>query len=292
MTQPVFRFAPSPNGKLHLGHALSALLNHDMAKSSGGRFLLRIEDIDTQRCRQEFIEAALDDLHWLGVEWEDPVRRQSLHFDKYRDTLEHLRAMDLIYPAFLTRSQIADSVRQFESNGAKWQRDPDGVPLYPGNERHWSRAEQRQALASGKPFTWRLDMQAARSRIKTRLTWTETDSHNFSEIQAHPEAWGDVVLARKDIPTSYHLAVVTDDALQGVTHVVRGMDLYHATSIHRLLQNLLGLPEPKYRHHRLVMGEHGIKLAKSLGSPTLAQVRRTGIQPREIRAMLGLESLD
>ena len=252
MLPPVFRFAPSPNGYLHLGHALSALLNADMAKAAGGRLLLRIEDIDATRCRPEYEAAIYEDLAWLGLAWEEPVRRQSEHFDDYRAALAALDGMGLVYPSFESRAEIAALVAA-RAKGP-WPRDPDGAPLYPGTAKTLTAAERAQRIASGAPYALRLDMAVALARVGP-LTWIETGAGPDGEtgtVAADPAAWGDVILARKDMPTSYHLAVVVDDAAQGVTDVVRGHDLFHATSVHRLLQALLGLPAPRYHHHRLL----------------------------------------
>lgn len=289
MAPPVFRFAPSPNGFLHLGHAYSALLNFDRARESGGRLLLRIEDIDGTRCRPEF-EAAIDeDLAWLGVEWETPVRRQSEHLADYRAALEKLSALGLVYPAFESRAEIAKLVAAREADGP-WPRDPDGAPLYPGDAKSLSAPERDRLIASGMPYALRLDMAAACQRI-AGLTWHELGEGSDGErgaIPARPEAWGDVILARKETPTSYHLSVVVDDALQGVTEIVRGQDLFHATSVHRLLQVLLGLGEPAYRHHRLICDGDGRKLSKSSGSTGLRALRAAGITPAGIRQLVGL----
>ena len=247
MTKPVFRFAPSPNGELHLGHAYSALLNAEMAWKAGGRLLLRIEDIDTARCTPEFEAAIYRDLKWLGVEWEEPVRRQSDHFPEYGKLLDRLIAEDLVYPAFMSRGEMRAHIAQAEGSGRTWPRDPDGVPLYPGLDKALVARERKRRIADGEPFAWRLDTEAAVSRLDKPLTWTEisgTDPSSVRGVEAKPDLWGDVVLARRDVPTSYHLSVVADDALQGITHVVRGLDLFPATGIHRLLQTLLGLPEP------------------------------------------------
>ncbi len=248
MPPPVFRFAPSPNGYLHLGHALSALINADQAKAAGGRLLLRIEDIDAARCRPEFEAAIYDDLAWLGLQWEQPVWRQSEHLGGYRAALAKLEAMGLIYPSFESRAEIAALVAQREAKlQGDWPRDPDGAPLYPGDAKQMPASERTRRMASDAPYALRLDMQAALQRAGP-LTWTETGAGPTGEtgaIVADPAAWGDVILARKDTPTSYHLAVVVDDAAQGVSDVVRGRDLFHATSVHRLLQSLLGLPEPR-----------------------------------------------
>ena len=286
---PVFRFAPSPNGLLHLGHALSAILNHEMAKAAGGRFLLRIEDIDAARCTPEFEAAIFEDLGWLGLSWEKPVRRQSDHLDVYRQALETLIDRDLVYPAFLTRGEIRIAVSAFEAEGKAWPRDPDGAPLYPGNERTLSASVRRERLAGGRPYAWRLDMAKALAQLDAPPTWQESGFGPKGEtgtIAADPAAWGDVILSRSDAPSSYHLAVTVDDALQGVTHVVRGRDLFYATSVHRLLQQLLGLPQPAYHHHRLILAEDGRKLSKSNRDTGIAAFRQAGKTSDDLRAMI------
>ena len=286
---PVFRFAPSPNGYLHLGHAFSALLNFDLARASGGRLLLRIEDIDPTRCRPEYEEAIYQDLAWLGISWEAPVRRQSEHLDAYRKTLDRLAAQGLIYPGFESRADIAKLVRQREAQGP-WPRDPDGAPLYPGEAKLLSEDARAGLVETGLPYALRLDMSAAIARAG-ELSWAECGEGPNGEtgrLVAAPQVWGDVVLARKETPTSYHLSVVVDDALQGVTDVVRGADLFHATSVHRLLQQLLGLPEPVYRHHRLICDEAGHKLAKSTRSTALRELRAQGATAADIRTLIGL----
>ena len=286
---PVFRFAPSPNGYLHLGHALSALINADMARAAGGRLLLRIEDIDTARCRPEY-EAAIDeDLAWLGLAWERPVRRQSAHYGDYREALAKLDAMGLIYPSFESRAEIAMMVAGRDAKGP-WPRDPDGVPLYPGSAKTLSPAERKRRMAA-EPYALRLDMAAALARTGA-LTWQETGAGPGGEtgtVAADPAHWGDVILARKDTPTSYHLAVVVDDAGQGVTDVVRGLDLFHSTSVHRLLQALLGLPAPRYHHHRLILDADGKKLSKSTAATALRELRGAGASPADIRRRVGLD---
>jgi glutamyl-Q tRNA(Asp) synthetase len=285
----VFRFAPSPNGYLHLGHAYSALLNFDSAHRSGGRFLLRIEDIDAPRCKPEFETAIYQDLGWLGLSWETPVRRQSEHLAFYREAVEKLSAQGLIYPAFESRAEIAKLVAQRQADGA-WPRDPDGVPLYPGTARSLAPDERRRLTDRGAPYALRLDMAAARARAGD-LTWIEHGEGPdgaSGRVAARPEAWGDVILARKETPTSYHLSVVIDDALQGVTEIVRGQDLFHATSVHRLLQQLLGLPRPFYRHHRLLMNDRGQKLSKSTDATGLRELRAAGATPADIRRLIGL----
>lgn len=291
MPPPVFRFAPSPNGFLHLGHARSALLNFDLARQSGGRMLLRIEDIDTTRCRPEYEQAIYDDLAWLGIAWEQPVRRQSEHLPLYREAVERLTREGLIYPAFESRADIARMVAEKDKSGP-WPRDPDGAPLYPGTGKHLTEAERAQRLRAGTPYALRLDMDAAVARAGL-LSWIEEGAGPDGEtgsVPAQPEQWGDVILARKDTPTSYHLSVVIDDALQGITHVVRGQDLFRATSVHRLLQQLLGLPQPVYRHHALVLDEAGQKLSKSTRSTALRELRAGGMAPDEVRRLVGITS--
>ena len=289
MAPPVFRFAPSPNGFLHLGHAYSALLNFERARETSGLLLLRIEDIDTTRCRPEFEAAIYEDLAWLGIAWEVPVRRQSEHLADYRAALEKLSALDLVYPAFESRAEIARLVSAREADGP-WPRDPDGAPIYPGDAKSLSAAERGRVIASGVPYALRLDMAAA-CRRATGLSWTELGEGPDGQrgtVPARPEVWGDVILARKETPTSDHLSVVVDDALQGVSEIVRGQDLFHATAVHRLLQVLLGLPEPAYRHHRLICDCEGRKLSKSSGSTGLRALRAAGVTPAGIRQLVGL----
>jgi len=284
---PVFRFAPSPNGYLHLGHALSALINADRAKAAGGRLLLRIEDIDAARCRPEYEATIYADLAWLGLAWEQPVRRQSEHYDDYRAALAKLDAMGLVYPSFESRAVIAALVAAREP----WPRDPDGAPLYPGAANTMPAAERARRMAAGAAYALRLDMAAALKRAGP-LAWQETGAGPVGEtgtIAANPAAWGDVILARKDTPTSYHLAVTVDDAAQGVTDVVRGRDLFHATSVHRLLQALLGWPAPRYQHHRLILDAEGLKLSKSTLATGLRELHAQGATPADIRKAVGLD---
>jgi glutamyl-Q tRNA(Asp) synthetase len=279
----VFRFAPSPNGYLHRGHALSALLNVRAAGATHGRFLVRVEDYDHTRSRPEFEAAILEDLAWLGVEWEEPVLRQSQRFDAYAAALDELERLGLLYPAFMTRAEIAAGA------GA---RDPDGAPLYPGNERDWSVKRRKEAIASGAPYALRLDTRRL-LRDLPALGWTEADPFGrepSSRRGVDLATWGDVLLARKEVPASYHLTVVVDDAYQNVTDVVRGSDLAPSTSVHRVLQTLLGLPEPRYFHHRLILDENGEKLSKSRGSETIRARRAAGETPAMLIAGLGLES--
>ena len=290
---PVFRFAPSPNGYLHLGHAYSALLNFDSARRTGGRFLLRIEDIDSTRCRPEFEAAIHEDLAWLGIGWETPVRRQSEHLSVYRDAVEKLAAQGLVYPGFESRAEIARLVAERDAQ-APWPRDPDGAPLYPGAAKLLPSDERARLLESGAPYALRLDMEAACAKISAKagaLTWIEHGEGPEGEtgiVAAGAEAWGDVILARKETPTSYHLAVVIDDALQGVTDVVRGQDLFWSTSVHRLLQALLGLPQPAYRHHRVMLDAAGRKLSKSTEATGLRELRSQGATSADIRRLVGL----
>lgn len=289
-TQPVFRFAPSPNGALHLGHAYSALMNEKLADEADGRLLLRIEDIDTARCTPELEAAMIADLDWIGIHFERPYRRQSEHFQSYAAALERLKRIGLVYPAFLSRGELKAIVAEHEATGATWPRDPDGAPLYPDTDRALEPAERERRLAAGTAFAWRLDMDKAIDAAGGDLYWAESGAGPDREsgaVKARPAAWGDVVLARRDTPTSYHLSVVVDDARQGVTHVVRGRDLFHATSVHRLLQTLLGLPEPHYHHHDLVTDEDGRKLSKSDGDAGLASLRAAGENPQAIRQRLG-----
>ncbi len=289
-SSPIFRFAPSPNGRLHLGHAYSALMNERLAGHLQGDLLLRIEDIDLTRCRPEFEQGIRDDLAWLGISFAREVRRQSLHFDNYREALDRLEAMGLIYPCFCSRQEIKDVVRQREATtGIPWPRDPDGAPLYPCICPVLGEAEMRRRREAGEPHVLRLAMYRALARaVGESLSYLLFDEAGGErEISVDPRRWGDVVLARKDVPTSYHLSVVVDDALQGVSHVVRGQDLEAATEIHVLLQRLLGLPTPRYHFHRLLSDETGQKLAKSRLSRSLADLRADGVTPEAIRRQLG-----
>lgn len=296
-TPLVFRFAPSPNGELHLGHAYSALLNHRMARALGGRFLLRLEDIDRARCSLAYERRIEGDLTFLGIAWDAPPRRQSEHFGDYAAALEALEAEGLVYPAFMSRGEVRAFADRFaETEGSPWPTDPDGAPLYPGLDRHLAASERAARIAAGEPFALRLDMGRALGGLGA-LSFRETgmpDAERIPgeggerEIAADPAAWGDVAIARKHMPTSYHLAVVVDDALQGVTHVVRGRDLLPATSVHRVLQALLGLPAPVYHHHELVVGGDGRKLSKSARDTSLSALRAAGMTAEDIRRMVGL----
>jgi glutamyl-Q tRNA(Asp) synthetase len=273
MSIPVFRFAPSPTGHLHLGHALAAILNFEEAQRVGARFLLRIEDIDPTRCKPEFEASIYEDLEWLGLKWETPVRRQSQHFEDYAAALGRLEAEGLLYASYETRAELARLITG---------RDPEGGPRYARDE-GLSPEDAAARETEGGPYALRLDMQSALARISTPLFWNEWGE----AIEARPERWGDVVLGRKETPASYHLAAVLDDALQGITHVLRGKDLYEATAVHRVLQELLGLPAPVYRHHRLLLDEHGKKLSKRDRSTTLRDLRAAGLTAADVRKAAG-----
>jgi glutamyl-Q tRNA(Asp) synthetase len=260
-----------------------------MARQCQGRLLLRIEDIDAARCRPEYEAAIYEDLGWLGIAWQPEVRRQSEHFADYQAAVSKLEAAGLIYPSFESRSEIAALVAERDRAG-RWPRDPDGVPLYPGSARKMLKAERDRRFRDGAPFALRLALDAAVGRAGM-LTWTETGSgpqEQSGTIVATPQMWGDVVLARKEVPTSYHLAVALDDALQGVTDVVRGQDLFWSTAIHRLLQALFGLPEPVYHHHKLIVDAAGRKLSKSTLATSLRDLRGSGASPIDVRRMVGL----
>jgi glutamyl-Q tRNA(Asp) synthetase len=276
---PVFRFAPTPNGALHLGHAYSALLNRRLADENGGRLLLRIEDLDRTRCKPAYEAAMVADLEWLSLRFDGPIRRQSEHRDDYSAALDRLDSAGLVYPCFCSRAQVSRAAAG---------RDPDGAPLYGGACRALSRTELAARLKRGDRPAMRLDMNQALVLAPARIAWIEYgEGAEPHERSAEPEAWGDIVLRGRDLAASYHLAVTVDDALQGVTDVVRGRDLLAATSVHRLLQELLGLPAPRYRHHRLVLDPAGNKLSKSLGSTSLAVLRAKGVSAEEIRGTLG-----
>lgn len=277
----VFRFAPSPTGPLHLGNAYSALYAFAAARRLAGRFLLRVEDIDQGRCRPEHEAAMLADLSWLGLVWEQPVRRQSEHMDDYAAALDRLTAMGLTYPCFCTRKQIAREIAAAPSA----PHGPDGA-LYPGTCRALTAAARADRIANGAAYAIRLDSGRAAARVGPGLQWHDR-RRGPQPLQAGLH--GDVVLARKDTPTSYHLAVTVDDALQGVTHVTRGADLFAASHVHRLLQALLGLPTPEYDHHPLLRDADGVRLAKRDGAVSLAQWRREHQDPAQLRRTLGFD---
>jgi glutamyl-Q tRNA(Asp) synthetase len=279
----VTRFAPSPTGLIHLGSAYSALFAEQAAREAGGRFLLRIEDVDRTRCRPEFADAIFEDLAWLGLRWEEPVRRQSEHFADYRAALARLAAMELLYPCFCTRAEI---MAEIAAAGAAPHGDPlqgSGGPLYPGTCRRLDPGERAARLARGDNHALRLDVAKA-AAMTGPLTWHDRAR---GEQLARPELLGDAVLARKDVPTSYHLAVTLDDHVQGITLVTRGEDLFVPTHTHRLLQALLGLATPDYHHHKLLTGPDGRRFAKRDRSLTLRALRESGRTPAEVRAMAG-----
>ena len=271
------RFAPSPTGWLHLGHAFAALFAAQQAEC--GRFLIRLEDIDATRARPEYEEAIFEDLAWLGLSWEKPVRRQSDHFEDYRAALNQLEAKELLYPCFCTRRDIQDEI----ARAGNAPQGPDG-PLYPGTCRHLDADERQQRLASGAAYALRLDVAKALELLDAPLSFTELSR---GEMIADPSIFGDVVLARKDTPASYHLAVVVDDALQGITLVTRGEDLLPAAHLHRLLQHLLGLPVPRWHHHRLITDETGKRLAKRDDARSLRSLREAGWTPERVREVIG-----
>lgn len=281
----VVRFAPSPNGYLHLGHVYSAVMNGLVAAETGGRFLLRIENIDVTRCRPEFETALVDDLAWLGLVWQKPARRQSDHFADYGAALRRLEQGGFVYPCFCSRGDIMARV----ASRSRWPVDPDGTPLYPGTCKHLSPEIRQNRLAAGERASYRLDMDRAIAAVGCDLSWGEYrgGSKRFEE-RATPQVWGDAVLSRKDIATSYHIAVVLDDAAQGISDVIRGEDLFMATNLHRVLQALLDLPTPNYRHHALIRDSAGQKLAKSLRAKPLRAYRQEGMRRDDIFALLNL----
>lgn len=277
------RFAPSPTGSLHRGHAFSALTAFQAAQDAGGRFLLRIEDIDAERCRPAFEAAIHEDLAWLGLEWETPVRRQSEHMADYRAALESLRARGLVYRCFRTRAEAA----------AEIGRAPHGAEPAPFRGEPLPADEEAARLTRGEPFAWRLSLDAAKAALGPAwddLAFVEQGAGPNGEtgrVKAEPERAGDVILARKDLGVSYHLAVVVDDAIQGVTHVIRGSDLFEAAHVQRLIQALLGLPTPAYRHHRLLLRPDGKRFAKRDTAETLREIRASGVSADELRRQLG-----
>ncbi|MGQ0457279.1 MAG: tRNA glutamyl-Q(34) synthetase GluQRS [Hyphomicrobium sp.] len=286
MQNTVTRFAPSPNGLLHAGHALSALIAHETARRFGGRFLLRIEDIDVARARPEYVAAIFDDLKWLGISWEEPVLVQSQHFHEYLAAADKLIAQGLLYPCFATRAEI-------EAAADPSKTDPDGAPLYPGLWKSAPKEAVKARIDAGDTPALRLDMAAALKRLDEKLggyplTFIEVDETGAAKtVAAEPGRWGDIVIVRKDVPASYHLSVVVDDARQGVTHVTRGQDLFPATGLQRLLQTLLDLSEPLYSHHRLIRWSDGRKLSKSSGDMGLRALRDEGASADDLKRAIG-----
>lgn len=296
MSQPILRFAPSPNGRLHLGHAFSALLNQQMARELDAKLLLRIEDTDLTRCTPVLEQRMLEDLEWLGINWDEAPIRQSDNIITYENIIDTLSDEELVYPAFMSRSQIKVAIGKEEENGNKWPTDPDGSPLYPNYDRKISQDERESRIEGGDAYALRLDMKKALEFINNgsshkELKWFENcegPNQEFGEIIADPALWGDIILSRKDTPASYHLACVTDDAMQGISHVVRGRDLFWSTSVHLLLQQLLGFPTPQYHHHDLILDENNNKLSKSNNDTSIAQLRDTGATALDIKKMIGL----
>lgn len=281
MTAPILRFAPSPNGHLHLGHAYSALMTYDWARQMGGTFLLRIEDIDVTRCKPEFTADIFDDLKWLGLKWPTPAMVQSKRFAHYRDAAEKLEQLGLLYPCFCSRADIKQTATET---------DPDGAPLYPGTCKHLSVEQIREKLKADQPFSLRLNTARA-SAMAGMLTFSQSQPTPMDRPQikyANPNRWGDAIIVRKDIPTSYHLSVVVDDAAQEITNVTRGRDMQAATDLHVLLQFLLGLPTPTYTFHKLILDDDGGKLAKTKASTSLKDLREQGWTAADIRKALGL----
>lgn len=279
--KPVFRFAPSPNGLLHLGHAYSALFTAHWAAEMGGQFLIRIEDVDVARCKPEFTKAIFEDLHWLDLDWPEPVMMQSDRFAIYETAAEKLKRAGIVYPCFCSRAEIRAA--------ATGDTDPDGAPIYPGTCRHLSRSDVTRRLEAGEPANWRLKMDEVLQKTGP-LTFTiagPTPADRPQISYARPERWGDVVIQRKDTPTSYHLSVVVDDDAQGVTHVTRGRDMEAATDIHVLLQFVLGLKSPAYTFHRLILDAEGQKLSKSVQSQSLKALRAAERTAEDVRAELG-----
>jgi len=277
----VTRFAPSPTGRLHLGSAFSALFAYEAARREDGKFLLRIEDIDPLRCKPEFIDAIFEDLRWLSLDWPEPVRRQAEHMDDYAAALETLRAKGVVYPCFCTRKEIIAEAAEASHAPHLSVHGPDG-PVYPGTCRNLSADERAEKLAEG-PANWRLAVEKA-GALAGPLFWHDRAR---GKIEANPQDFGDVVIARKDVPTSYHLSVTVDDHLQGITLVTRGEDLLRATDIHRLLQALLGYETPDYHHHPLLKGEDGKRFAKRDQAATLQALRASGKTAEEVRRMAG-----
>ena len=278
----ITRFAPSPNGWLHLGHAYSALIGARAAQAAGGQFLLRLEDIDVGRARPHFVEGIYQDLEWLGLSWPEPVMVQSARFEIYQAVLAKLRAQGLVYPCWATRREILSAI----DDKKNWPRDPDGAPLYPGLYRHVPDRRRKELMWEGTPYCWRLDMDKALQKIAAPLTYREWGSGAAEIIPLDAACYGDVVLARKDAPASYHLASTLDDAAMGVSHVIRGADLIASTDVHRLLQALLGLPTPLYHHHSLICGADGKRLAKRDAAASLAALRDAGVDGQALAADL------
>ena len=287
MGKAVFRFAPSPNGHLHLGHAYSALLNQQMARAAGGKLLLRIEDIDTTRCTPELETQMLHDLEWIGFEWDETPRRQSEHFEDYANALEILAKLDLVYPSALSRGEIKKIIQAKKDNGEDWPSDPDGSPLYPGRERDFDNTKRLELITSVQDYALRMNIKSAKETITTPINWTEQSANQDETINANPLVWGDIIIARKSLPISYFLCCTYDDGIQNISHVVRGKDLYHSTSIHVMLGQILGFSKPVYNHHDLVLDDNGQKLSKSKNHTSLKELRKAGMTPELLKQKLG-----
>lgn len=288
---PVLRFAPSPNGRLHLGHAYSALLNQKIARELGAKLFLRIEDTDLIRCTPLLEQRMLEDLDWLGFGWDGEPYRQSDHLENYKSAIDALREQNLTYPAFMSRKEVKEHIETETGQGKSWPSDPDGAPFYPDSDRLMSQVQRENLIKAGTPHSIRLDMAKAVNQVGRRLFWEEAGEGPDGEtgtVEADPMIWGDIVLSRKDSPASYHLASVVDDALMGVTHIVRGRDLFWSTAAHRLLQELFGYPALEYFHHDLVLDTDGRKLSKSRQDTSLSELRAAGATPHDIRKMVGL----
>jgi glutamyl-Q tRNA(Asp) synthetase len=279
----VTRFAPSPSGHLHLGHAFSAYAAWQAARTADGRFLLRIEDIDTQRCKPEFEQSIQDDLIWLGLDWEEPVRHQSEHLDDYICALDRLKTMGLVYRCFKTRREILEDIARAPHAPGEGSTQS----IYRGPDQPLSDDEELARVEAGEMFAWRLSLARCRDYLGTRIGQMQFIEVDRGALRADPVGLGDVILARKDVGTSYHLAVVHDDALQGITHIVRGLDLFEMTPLHVLLQTLLDLPIPVYRHHRLLLDENGKRYAKRNKAATLKAIRDNGGSVEQVRALIG-----
>ena len=280
------RFAPSPNGKLHLGHAFSAIVSERVAKKFNGKFLIRIEDIDIGRSSAKYEQSIFEDLNWLGLKYDKKIRKQSEHFSLYEVYLKKLRDLDLIYPCWASRTEIKKFINKKDIELNHWPIDPDGQYIYPGIYKGISPAKRSGLMLSGKDFSWRLDMEKAinfaEEKIKSEIFFSEIGLEPIGLRRIEPHLFGDIIIARKDIPTSYHLSVTVDDSDQNITIITRGLDIYPSTSIHRLLQIILDLPEPKWFHHNLIRNNEGVKLSKSTESTSLESYRKKGFSKKNI----------
>ena len=280
------RFAPSPNGKLHLGHAFSAIVSERVAKKFNGKFLIRIEDIDIGRSSAKYEQSIFEDLNWLGLKYDKKIRKQSEHFSLYEVYLKKLRDLDLIYPCWASRTEIKKFINKKDIELNHWPIDPDGQYIYPGIYKGISPVQRSGLMLSGKDFSWRLDMEKAinfaEEKIKSEIFFSEIGLEPIGLRRIEPHLFGDIIIARKDIPTSYHLSVTVDDSDQNITIITRGLDIYPSTSIHRLLQIILDLPEPKWFHHNLIRNNEGVKLSKSTESTSLESYRKKGFSKKKI----------